>query len=175
MIPTDELSPIGRFVKPHGIKGEISAATDYDADTLRALPCIFLCIDGLYVPFFIESVRERGQGALLLTIDGIDTQQQAAAIASKDFYAKSSDLPEEEDTEDGGFYLDDLIGYTVNDGPDLVGTVTDYDDSTANVLLLVERPDGRTVHIPAAAELFEAVDADNKTIIMNLPEGITEL
>ena len=32
MISPDEIKEIGTFVKPHGVKGEISAQIDYDID-----------------------------------------------------------------------------------------------------------------------------------------------
>lgn len=174
MIPADQLTSIGRFIKPHGIKGEISAATDLDIDSLQNLSCIFICIDGLYVPFFISGLRERSQGAMLVTIEDIDTQQKAAALASKEFFAKSDELTDDDDDPDG-LYIEDLVGYTLHDNDRLIGKVVDYDDSTANVLLLVENADGKILHIPAATELFEDINTDTKTIIMNLPAGITEL
>ena len=53
--------------------------------------------------------------------------------------------------------------------------IRDYDDSTPNVLLIVESPDGRTLYLPFADEFFLDIDPDGMTVTMDLPEGITDL
>ena len=68
MIAADNLIEIGRFGKPHGIKGELSAIIpDFDIDP-ETLPCIFVELDGLMVPFFIIAVRTKGSESFLLTL-----------------------------------------------------------------------------------------------------------
>ena len=56
MILKEELTEIGRFGKPHGIQGEINATVDDDVD-VDAINRIVVNIDGIYVPFFIRSIR----------------------------------------------------------------------------------------------------------------------
>ena len=59
MILRDELIAIGRYNKPHGVAGEISATIDVDIDTLKELSCLVSDIDGIFVPFFVNSCRPR--------------------------------------------------------------------------------------------------------------------
>lgn len=174
MIRREELTCIGRFVKPHGIKGELNAGLDIGLDSLDALSCIVVDVDGIYVPFFIDSVRPRGSESALLTLEGISNENAAADFSGKDFFALTSELGEEVDGDDDGFFISDLIGYNVIDMPGgtLVGEVTDFDDSTANVVLLVQRPDGENIYIPAADELFISIDPESRTVAMDLPEGL---
>ncbi len=138
MIQRDELEQIGAFLKPHGIKGEIAMEMFEDVE-LSELSCIVLDMDGIFVPFFIESVRPKGPGRMLVTIDGVNSDTEAAAMAGAEVYALRNELPETEDSEDG-FYLSDLTGYTVIDASNgvQIGTVTDYDDSTDNVVLILQ-------------------------------------
>lgn len=171
MIEASQLTQIGRFGKPHGVRGEISAVIDTE---INNLPCIFVEMDGLMVPFFVGNVRTKGVESVLLTIDGVDTQEKAAAFTNRPLYARSADLPEE-DTDDDGFYLDDLVGWTIVDGETTVGTIDDFDDSTANYLFHVLAPDGSTIIVPASTDLIEGADPDTKTLFMNLPEGLLEL
>lgn len=171
MIEAGQLTQIGRFGKPHGVRGEISALADTDIDSL---PCIFVEMDGLMVPFFVENVRTKGVESVLLTIDGIDTQEKAAVFTNRPLYALTTDLPEEETDEDG-FYLDDLVGWTIVDGETTVGTIEDFDDSTANYLFHVLAPDGSTIIVPASPDLIDGADSDTKTLYMNLPEGLLDL
>lgn len=176
MIELRQLTDIGDTVKPHGINGEIAATIHYDLDpgTLR---CIVLDIDGIFVPFFINSVRSRGTEAVLLTIDGINNENEAARLCGLTIYALTAELPHDDnDTSDEGFYVSDLVGFTLTDSQgSVLGRITGYDDSTANILLFIEDEDGRNHFVPMADELVEDFDAEAKTITLNLPDGLFDL
>ena len=52
MISKEQLIQIGHSLKPHGVKGEITMMLDIS--DISSLSCIIMCIDGIFVPFFIE-------------------------------------------------------------------------------------------------------------------------
>ncbi len=164
------------FNKPHGIKGEISATLDFDID-LSDVKCIVLDVEGIFVPFFIVSVRPKTSETVLITIDGIDSEQKARTLTGRPFYLLDSDIPEPDDADgEGGFYLSDLIGFTLADSiAGTVGEITDYNDATANLLLIVTTPDGEEVYIPVADEYIDEVDTDTRTLHTTLPSGIIDL
>lgn len=176
MIRKEWLTEIGTFYKPHGIKGEISAGFDYDLspDGLRS---VIVAVDGIFVPFFIESWRMRGQGRYLIKLEGVDNETDASAFVNQPIFAIASDLPEpeEEDDDDDGVYLYDLIGYKVEDDGSLIGEITAVDDSTDNILLHIRRPEGNLVYVPFTEDWIEELDTDTKTLSMSLPEGILTL
>ena len=77
-------------------------------------------------------------------------------------------------------YADDdlrsLVGYTVSDERDgILGEIVDIEDSTENMLFIVETSDGENFFIPIADEFIIAIDDDARRVEMRLPEGITEL
>ncbi len=174
MIPAEQLIEIGRFGKPHGIKGEMSAVipdTDIDPSDLS---CVFVELDGLMVPFFIVSWRTKGAESVLLTFEGIDSQEKAALFTNKAIFAQPEDLPEtERDAE--GFFLDDLTGYTIESDGVRIGVISDFDDSTDNYLFIVTADDGSEILVPANPDLILEVDTDSETIYMNLPAGLINL
>lgn len=176
MITRDEIVEIGVFNKPHGIKGEISARLDFDID-LALVKCIVMDVDGIFVPFFITSVRPKTAETCLITIDGVTSEQQARELTGRSFYILKADLPDDEDEDDeDGFYLSDLIGYSLVDsqaGP--VGEITDYNDSTSNILFIVSDSEGKEIFIPAADEYIDSVDSESKTVYTTLPSGIIDL
>lgn len=176
MIGRRELVAVGSVLKPHGVKGEMNALVDIPDLDLSELPCVFFELDGLMVPFFVGAQRRRGAESVLVTIDGVDSEPRAADFAGLTIYVRKQDLPEDDDDDEGdGFYLADLIGYRVTaDGMD-VGTVEDFDDSTANVLMTVRADSGRTVNIPVADEFFTSIDPESGMIEMTLPEGLLDL
>ncbi len=175
MITDDEIILAGKFNKPHGINGEIAATLDIDAD-LADVKCVVTDIDGIYVPFFIENVRPKSADTVLLSIAGIDNETKAAALSNHPIYLLRDDVDDIDDGDEDGFYAEDLIGYTiVDDRREAVGKITDYNDSTENVLFVVNTTDGNEIFIPVADELIEEIDTEKKIIYMSLPEGITQL
>lgn len=177
MIRDNEIAPIGATLKPHGINGELSATIDCDVD-IDGLSCVIFDIDGIFVPFFIKSYRSRGAEAVLLTIDGIGSEIEAAGLANHEIYALKSDLPDETDTTDNeGIYLSDLIGFnvTMSDGERTVGVIEDFDDTTENTLIKVIDANDKAYLLPFAEELIAGIDMAGKSINLDLPEGLLEL
>lgn len=175
MIAARELCAVGSVVKTHGIHGELNVILEDPDVDLEGAPCVFFDMDGLKVPFFVNSCRSRGPESVLLTLDGVDGDSSAARFAGKTLYVRRQDLPEEDRDDSEGFYLEDLTGFAVVGDGRRIGVVEDFDDSTANVLMLVRDPFGKLLHIPAADEFFLGVDPDAKTITMNLPEGLLDI
>ena len=174
MIESSELIEIGQLGKPHGIKGELNAVIDESVDIER-LEKVALDIDGIYVPFFFNSIRPKRHDSVIVEIDGIDSEEKAAKLVNKTLYAFIADDVKTED-EDGGLYASDLIGYTIvhADGRK-VGVITDINDSTENALFIVELPNGKSTYIPIADELIDEINEEEKYIVMTLPEGILDL
>lgn len=175
MILADQLTDIGNFIKPHGINGELSAVIDNGID-IDALRCIVLDIDGIFVPFFIAEHRSRGTEAVLLTIDGITNENQAKTLSGKTIYALTDELPEEffGENEDG-FYASDFIGWTINENNNAIGKITGIDDTTENVLFIVESPGSKIIYIPVTDEFIDGIDTENRILEMTLPNGICDL
>lgn len=175
MITEGEITEIGRFNQPHGIKGEINAIIS-DGVELDDLSCIVLDIDGIFVPFFISGVRQRGAQSYLVTVDGIDNERKAMSIANKTIYALSEEVAEEDIDDEDGFYAEDFIGFGIStDDGALNGTITDVDDSTENVLFIVTADNGKTHLIPVAEELITEIDTDARHITVELPSGLLEI
>ncbi len=176
MIKATELSDIGRTIKPHGINGEIAVTVDNDID-LSTLKCIVFDIEGIFVPFFINSTRLRGSESVLISIDGIVNENQAAMLCPQTIYALNSDIDKNNDDRyHDGLYLSDLIGYTLFDSENnLIGIISDFDDSTQNLLLTINGKNGKKLYIPIADDLIENIDYDNSRLNINIANGLLEL
>ena len=86
MITREEIIEIGIFNKAHGVKGEISATIDCEIDVFRKFSCIVVEIDGIFVPFFAESIRPKSQETVLLNIDGFDSDVAVKILVNKTIY-----------------------------------------------------------------------------------------
>lgn len=166
------LTPAGEFNKPHGIKGEISASFDPRVD-VDALKCVVAEVNGLFVPFFIDAVRSRGADAVLLTIDGITDENEAKLLSRKSLYLLNGDEALAADDEDDGFYAEDLVGFSAldEDGA-VIGKIAGVDSTTANVLFVIDRPDGSEALVPVADEFIDGIDPESATITLRLPDGL---
>lgn len=175
MIRNDEITPVGAFVKPHGIKGEITCRIDKNVD-LDALRCLVVDIDGIYVPFFVDSYRPRSAESVLIKLSDIDDEYEAQTLCGKEIFALESDIPDVEDDDDSdGFYLSDFIGFKLmDDSGREIGIVDDFDDSTENILLIVKSGESK-IYVPIVEEFILSIDVPGRTISMRLPEGLIDL
>ncbi len=167
------LTEAGAFGKPHGIKGEIYAAIDFEGIEPAEGDFVFATIDGIEVPFRVLSVRTKGSG-YLLSLKGISDEKAAAMLANKPLLLEGIEDYTPDDSEQ--IYLEDLIGFRITDNGQSIGTISDYTEPTAeNPLFVVTRPSGNTILLPAAGELINDIDFDNNTVEMDLPVGLLDI
>ena len=176
MITREELIAIGHYNKPHGVAGEISATMDVDFDVLRSLTCLVSEIDGIYVPFFVNACRPKTVETVLLMIDGIGSEQEAARLVNHDIFALKRDYNAASDEVDADAYpLDYFIGYELQDSDGTrVGEITDVDEQTENAIFIIDR-DGAELMVPASDDLIVEFDIDKRVMVMDLPQGLLDL
>ncbi|MBP5764819.1 MAG: 16S rRNA processing protein RimM [Bacteroidales bacterium] len=175
MIRQEQLIEIGTIQKVHGLKGEMNVSVVNDVfDAVRKCPYLVCEMDGIFVPFFIESYRWKGNASMLLKLEDVDTIEKAGEFCGQKlffdrrcFTKKEAEEYESAEEEEAG-----LIGYVVEDVTlGTLGPITDIDDQTANVLFCIDYK-GRELLVPAADELIESIDDEQKIIRMNLPAGL---
>ncbi len=172
MIHKEEVNRIGFFAKPHGIKGELSLVTDYDLFEDEADPFLFCEIDGILVPFFVESFRYKSNSVILVKLEHINNEMAAKRFINMDVYYPANRVKtpsyDEQSWEQFLGYV--LAGKTQGD----LGIITDVDETTINTLLRVDYR-GKELLVPIADELVDAIDEKKRKIIVSLPEGILDL
>lgn len=169
MIRQEEVYKIGRLGKAHGVKGEVSFQFDDDVFDRTDADYLILDIDGILVPFFMEEYRFRSDSLALVKFCDVDTQERASELTGSNVYFPRA-LAED---EEGMPSLASLIGFDLVEAKDgiRVGTIATIDDSTAN--LLFELEDGRL--IPASDDLITDINIKERTIKMEIPEGLLEI
>ena len=159
---------IGRLGKTHGVKGELSFHfTDDVFDRIDA-DYVFVETDGLLVPFFFEEYRFKSEETAIVKFEGIDNANRAAEFTGCDVYFPRA-LAEEDDTPT----LASLVGFDLVEASNnkKIGTIASIDDNTANILFELE--DGRL--IPATDDLITDINTKDRTIKMEIPQGLLEL
>ena len=173
MIHKNEIFPIGKINKPHGINGEMSFTFTTDVfDTENAEFFIFE-IEGIFVPFYIESYRFKTDTTALLKLEDVENENQAREFNGQMIYLPVSfqDKVREEDIG-----MDYFIGFKLTDEKiGEIGTVTAIDESTKNVLFIAENADAGEVLIPANDDFILDIDHEKKIIRMKIPEGLLDI
>ena len=116
MILREELIEIGIYNKSHGIAGEISASFLCELGYVASFSCLVTEIEGIFVPFFVESSRGKGSNSLLLKLEGINDEVGAKQMTNKPIYVKKSEyeaLQAEQDCDE--MPIDFFIGYSAQD------------------------------------------------------------
>lgn len=164
---------IGRIGKPHGVKGELQMQFSDDVFDRTNADYVFLEIDGLLVPFFIEEYRFRSDSLVLMKFSDIDTAERARELTGCDVY-----FPREQSDNDAeNISWAEIIGYNVVDSSNdkSIGTIRSVDDSTTNILFSVINEGGKEYLLPVNNDLIEDISKKSKTIIMHIPNGLLSL
>lgn len=172
MITADEIFLIGRFTKTHGIKGEIELAISNDVFAQGEYPFLICEIDGIFVPFFIETFRYKRSETGLVRFRDVENETRARRFEGLDVYLHRS-LFDSSDMLTDEYSWNFFVGFTLQDMRlGVLGIVTDVDDDTANILFVVETPDGEELLVPANEELIVGFDEDSRLLQMDLPVGL---
>ena len=177
MISRDEIVEIGSYNKPHGINGEISATLLCDTEIADKFSCFISSIDGIFVPFFTESMRVKNAQTLLLKLEGLENENEVKLLVNKDVFVlkkEYDEISEEYDCDEAP--VDYFVGYKVcdNETGETIGEIIDVDDATENVLFVVEDAKGNEILIPAVDDLVIDIDFENCVLTMSLPNGLID-
>lgn len=169
MLRKEDFVHLGKFLKPHGTKGEIGLQGD---NFSLGDDCDFVAcdIDGILVPFFFEYCRTKNNDTMILKIERINSAEEARFLTNREVYIPREWVEDEENLSWSYFRgfkaCDESLG--------LIGEITDVDDSTINTLFVIEK-DGEEILVPAQEEFIAGIDHKNREITFNLPEGLVSL
>lgn len=169
MVNDSEVYKIGQIGRTHGIKGEVVFNFTDDVWDRTESEYLFLRVDGILVPFFIEEYRFRSDSTALIKFLDYDTTDDVQFLVGCEVFFPHALTPEvDEDTEYTWRYFTGFTLYDESRG--LIGTIDRVDDSTQNVLFQIEER-----LIPATEEWITDINHKERTIHMALPEGLLNL
>ena len=169
MISDNEVYKIGQIGRTHGIKGEVTFNFTDDVWDRADAEYLFLRVEGILVPFFLEEYRFRSDTTALLKFLDYDSANDVQFMLGCEVFFPHSLTPEpSEDDEYTWRYFTGFELFDENAG--LIDTIDSVDDSTQNILFQV----GKRL-IPATEDWITDIDHKERTIHMSLPEGLLEL
>lgn len=134
----EDMVPIGKVIKPHGLRGEVKVKAQADPSILGNLEDVLL-----YDPkskntvrTSIEAIRPSGEGFIIL-FKGFNSIGIAEKIRGYQVSIKKASLPP---LKDGEYYFFQLMGCSVyNENGDLLGKVDDIIETGANDVIVIRR------------------------------------
>ena len=169
MLKKEDFIHFGKFLKPHGTKGEIGLQGD---DYSLGDECDFVAvdIDGILVPFFFEYCRTKNNDAMILKIERMNSAEEVRYLTNREVY-----IPREWVEESDNLSWSYFKGFKATDKKaGLIGEITDVDDSTINTLFVIEKG-GDEILIPAQEEFIADINHNKREITFDLPEGLISL
>ncbi len=175
MIKKENIFQIGKIIKPHGLQGELSFEFSTDIFDEVEIPYFICEIDGIFVPYFIESYRLKGDDTGLIKFEGIDSDKDAKELSKTNLYLERALLPSDLSSEDIQS-IDFYIGYRIIDqNENIIGEIISFDDSTENILFNILSNSDTEILIPACDDYILEIDDSARIIRMEIPDGLLEL
>lgn len=173
MIKIEDVYKIGTLAKPHGVKGEVVLQCMGGGPShVPESDFVFLMLDGILVPFFVEEFRLRGDGTALLKLEGMDVPEKVRRFTGVEVYADRKDDSLHEGEPLSWQWFVGFEVYDVEQG--FLGHIEHIDDSTANVLFVIVDEEGEELLVPACEEFIVGIDRKERILDMELPEGLVE-
>jgi 16S rRNA processing protein RimM len=164
---------LGKIAKKFSYKGEVLAYLDTDEPGLyENMESVFVELNNHLVPFFILESRLHKNDFLRIRFEDMDSEEAAERILGCELYLPLTALPA---LEGNKFYFHEIIGFTAQDKRlGNIGIITGINDNSAQPLFEIKK--GETeILIPMIDDFIIKVDRENKTILLDTPEGLIDL
>ena len=164
--------PVGRVSKLFGRKGEllVNLYDSFPADYKIEEP-LFVRIDSLAVPLFMEHFERRGRAGALLSFADFDNELRAGELVGLELLMREGSSGEEE--EDDEIYMEDLVGFRAVLGDGVEGEIEGFEEGENPLFRIAWQ--GREVWVPAVDEFIGSFDLTRREVVFTLPEGLLEL
>jgi len=169
---TKDLIPIGRVVRPHGVRGRIKL--EYFGEDVNRFPPsreVFIEVKAgsLQAYEILETTPQPPR--LILHLKGIERREEVEPLIGKEVFIKREVLP---DLEEGEYYWMDLLGMSVETQEGKrIGRVKEIFSTGANDVYVVEGKRGE-IFLPATAEVIQSVDRKKGVMKVIRKEGLWE-
>ena len=173
MFEKEDCFNLGSIARLHSFNGELSVFLDVDdPKEFNKLESVFVEIDNILVPFFIEHILIRNKGFAVVKFEDVDTESKARRLLKKKLYLPLDFL---DDLDDDEFYLFEIEGFKVIDETKgEIGNIVKILEHKTNPMYEISFK-GKEILIPKQDQFFDRIDWDNETIYLKAPEGLIDM
>ncbi len=163
---------LGRITKVNGYEGAVTVKLEKSyIENIPQMESVFLEIEGRPVPFFISSSGYSGADILKLKFEDYDSIEKISEFTGCRVFLTTA-----VQVDDIREKTEDLTGYTVLTHDDTeLGVIKEIIPNPGQWLLSITASGNRELLIPFHEDFIISIENNRKIVVMNLPEGLTEL
>ena len=164
---------LGYLGKVHGLDGSLVEVLDVDQpERYRKLDAVFLEQGNQMVPYLIRRVSGQKGSQLILSFEGVDSEEQAQKLKGSKLWLPEKALPKLSKDQ---YYYHELIDCEVEDEHyGRLGKIGEILDLPQQSLASMEWQ-GAEVLFPLHDQLILRFDREARVIFTRLPEGLLEV
>ena len=162
---------LGRIIKIYGYGGAVTVRLGKPfSENMTEMESVFIETEGRPVPFFISWSEYAGANILRLKFDGYDSADKISEFTGCRVYLTS--VPDETLSES----IESIKGYkVVLKDKKYLGIVMEVIQNPGQWLINILSPENKEILVPLHEHFILRIDTRKQTIIMDLPEGLTEI
>ncbi len=163
---------LGKITRKHGLQGNVILKLDTDLPEMyNKIDSVFLEINGLLVPFFIERQQWQKSDSKIIFFKN-SSEALVEQTIGKDVYLPLSTLPKLTGKK---FYYHEVIGFEIReeDGKSC-GNIESVNDQTAQHYFTLNLA-GKQIIIPIIKDWILELNREEKFLKMSLPEGLMDV
>jgi 16S rRNA processing protein RimM len=163
---------LGKIAKTHGHEGEVILRLENTfKNNIPELDWVFLLIEGKPVPFLLSDYEYSGAGILIAKFEGYNSSDVIKEITGCEVFLET-DRYKKYSVEN----ISGLQGFRFYDKKNkITGTVKEIIENPGQLLLNIITEKNNSILIPFHPDLIISLDEANKTIRMDIPDGLAEI
>ena len=167
-----EYIEIGKVLKPYRKSGAFLAIVEpIFFDDLDAVKAIFLKIDGLEVPFFLEEFELDVENCLF-KVEELESPEAVKPFNGTSILLRKEDISDQSKITDPGLAAASLNGFTIYDLNSKLSFVIEEVREYPQQMMAVVLHNGNETLIPLAEALISEIVPEEMLIKMELPDGL---
>ena len=168
----DKCFYVGKIVKTHGLKGEVTLRIDNEQfDEIEELNYFLLDLNDILIPYFIENITYHSNKSFILFQD-LKTLEAASQLVGTAVYLPLELLPEKDGND---FYSHEVVDFrVVDEEKGELGKVQEIIEYPTQSLIKIII-NGREVLIPIHDDIIQNVDRAGKKILIKAPNGLIDM
>lgn len=166
---------LGRITKVNGYEGAVTIKLEKSfSENIPKMETVFLEIEGRLVPFFLSDSEYSGANVLKLKFVGYDSIEKISEFTGSRVFLTTG-VPAENHTDDNQTLMG-FNGYKVLLQDDnLLGIIKEVIEYPGQRLLKIISGKNKEILIPFHEHFIVSIDNKMKIIVMDLPDGLTEI
>jgi 16S rRNA processing protein RimM len=163
---------LGRITKVSGYEGAVTVKLEkIFSENIPQMESVYLEIEGRPVPFFISDLEYSGADVIKLSFTDYSSSTKVIEFVGCRVFLTSG-THNNNQTED----IQSIIGYKVlMQNNQILGVVSEVIQNRGQWLLTIITDKNKEILIPFHEDFIVSIDKKKKSILMDIPDGLTEI